>query len=285
MSLDARLQRRVQRYGWDKAASAYEAGWRDQLAPAQSTMLDSVAWQAGQAVLDIACGTGLVTMQAAARVGPTGTVCGTDISERMVALAQAAAEAQGVTNTCFIRMDAEDLQFEAGTFDLVLCALGLMYLPDPEAALREIHRVLRPGGQAAVAVWGQRSRCGWAEIFPIVDARVQSEVCPMFFRLGTGDALSSAFAQACFGDAVSVRIDAPLRYACADDACEASFVGGPVALAYDRFDDQTRRAVRDEYLASIEPFRDGNGYAIPGEFVITAGRKPTGAAAANADSR
>lgn len=236
-------------------------------------MLDSVSWRPGQAVLDVACGTGLVTLQAAARVGPSGNACGVDISERMTTLAQTAAETQGFTNTRFLRMDAEDLQFEADGFDVALCALGLMYLPEPEAALREMHRVVRPGGQAAAVVWGQRSRCVWADLFPIVDRRVQSEVCPMFFRLGTGDALATAFAEAGFTEVVSVRIDAPLRYASADDACEASFAGGPVALAYDRFDESTRRAVHGEYLASIAAFREGSGYSIPGEFVVSAGRK------------
>jgi SAM-dependent methyltransferase len=237
-------------------------------------MLESVSWRAGQAVLDVACGTGLVTLQAAARVGPSGSVCGADISERMTTLAQSAADTKGFANARFVRMDAENLIFEADAFDIALCALGLMYLPDPEAALGEMYRVVRPGGQAAAAVWGQRSRCGWADLFPIVDRRVQSEVCPMFFRLGTGDALATAFAEAGFTEVLSVRIHAPLRYASADEACEASFAGGPVALAYDRFDESTRRAVHGEYLASIAPFREGSGYSIPGEFVVSAGHKP-----------
>jgi ubiquinone/menaquinone biosynthesis C-methylase UbiE len=211
--MDAKLQRRIQRYGWDKAAVAYEAGWRDQLLPAQSRMLDLVCLTEGEAVLDVACGTGLVTLEAASLVGPTGRVWGTDISDRMVDLARAAADAHSFTNTTFSRMDAEDLKAGDGTFDVALCALGLMYVPDPEKAVRELYRVLRHGGRAAAAVWGQRSRCGWAEIFPIVDSRVKSEVCPLFFRLGSGDALREAFVQAGFCDVRSQRIETRLRYA------------------------------------------------------------------------
>jgi SAM-dependent methyltransferase len=74
-----------------------------------------------------------------------------------------------------------------------------MYAPDPEHAIAEMHRVLRPGCRAACAVWGERRKCGWADIFPIVDARVQSEVCPMFFRLGMGEAFQRAFQSAGFG--------------------------------------------------------------------------------------
>lgn len=271
--MDARLQRRVQRYGWDKAAAEYEAGWRDQLAPAQSKMFELVHVAPGSAVVDIACGTGLVSRMAASLVGPSGTVFGTDISDLMVKSAQEEADAHGFANTRFARMDAEELQLEADSFDVALCALGLMYVPDPEQALREMYRVLRVGGQAAVAVWGQRDRCGWAEIFPIVDSRVKSEVCPLFFRLGSGNALSHAFAQVGFIDVVSAKVETFLRYPTADEACKATFEGGPVALAYDRFTDEVKRAAYTDYLASIELFRDGVGYSIPGEFVVAKGTK------------
>lgn len=274
--MDAKLQRRIQRYGWDKAAVAYEAGWRDQLTPAQSRMLDLVCLAEGEAVLDVACGTGLVTFEAASRVGPSGSVWGSDISDRMVDLARAAAHAQGFANTTFSRMDAEDLEVGNDNFDVALCALGLMYVPDPEKAVRELYRVLRHGGRAAAAVWGQRSRCGWAEVFPIVDSRVKSEVCPLFFRMGSGDSLRDAFIQAGFCDVQSYRIETRLRYASPEKACEATFAGGPVALAYDRFTDDVRRQAHAEYLASIEPFRDGAEYSIPGEFVVVVGKKLDG---------
>ena len=99
------------------------------------------------------------------------------------------AARQDLRHTTFARMDAEALQCADGTFDVALCALGLMYVPDPLRAFQEMHRVLKPGGRAVDAVWGQRDHCGWAAIFPIVEARVQSEVCPLFFQLGTQDTL------------------------------------------------------------------------------------------------
>ena len=138
----------------------------------------------------MACGTGLVTLRAAVLAGARGSVVGTDISEKMAAAAGERAAARGIGNVRFERMDTEALKFADGAFDIVLCALGLMYVPDPPQAIREFHRVLQPNGRAAAAVWGQRSKCGWAEIFPIVNSRVQSEVCPMFFGLGTGQTLT-----------------------------------------------------------------------------------------------
>ncbi len=263
----------MQRYGWDKAAARYERAWQAQIEPAQTAMLDMAGPISGKRVLDVACGTGLVTFRAAALAAPRGEVVGTDLSEEMVAMARERARAGAVANVAFERMDAEKLALDADTFDVALCALGLMYVPDPETAVRELNRVLRPGGRAACAVWGQRSKCGWAEIFPIVDARVQSEVCPMFFRLGTGNALERAFAEAGFGSIACRRLATRLAYASPAEACEAAFAGGPVALAYSRFSDEVKTAAHQEYLHSIAAYREGAGYSVPGEFVIVAGTK------------
>ena len=138
----------------------------------------------------MACGTGLVTFRAAKAVGPQGAVVAADISTEMVRYIEAEAAARGIGHVTALRAHAEESVGEPGSFDAVLCALGLMYAPDPVAALREMHRALRPGGRAVAAVWGARRNCGWADIFPIVDSRVQSEVCPMFFQQGTGDNLA-----------------------------------------------------------------------------------------------
>jgi ubiquinone/menaquinone biosynthesis C-methylase UbiE len=274
--MDARLQRRVQRYGWDKASGLYERYWRQQLQPAQERVLAMAHLQPGEHVIDVACGTGLITFDAARAVDhdASGRVVGTDLSQEMIDRAAEQARALGVSNVEFRRMDAEDLQVPSESFDVWLCGLGLMYVPDPAKALSEAHRVLKPGGRASAAVWGARNRCGWAEIFPIVDRRVASEVCPMFFQLGTGDMLRHVFDAAGFSNVRVERIASVLHYDSPDEACGAAFLGGPVALAYSRFDDQVRDGVHAEYLASIEPHRRGKEYDVPGEFVIACGQRP-----------
>src|ERR1700754_2022640 len=93
-------------------------------------------------------------------------------------------------------MDTQKLLLPAASFDAVLCSLGLMYVPDPAVAVSEMLRVLRPGGRLALAVWGERSQCGWAPLFEIVEAEVSSEVCPLFFRLGQRRQLADLCAQA-----------------------------------------------------------------------------------------
>ena len=92
--MEARLQRRIQRYGWDRAAEAYEAGWKDSLAAAQAELLARAEARRGERVVDLACGTGLVTFPLAEAVGPAGRVIATDLSDRMVAALRAEAAAR-----------------------------------------------------------------------------------------------------------------------------------------------------------------------------------------------
>lgn len=274
--MEPRLQRRVQRYGWDLAAADYEPLWQAQIAPAQAQLLTCAALAPGERVLDVACGTGLVSFAAAQAVGATGEVVGVDLSGRMVETARARATERVFANTRFAQMDAEQLDFADAAFDVVLCALGLMYFPAPEQALREMQRVLRPGGRVVLAVWGERSRCGWAPVFPIVDAEVVSDVCPLFFSLGQGDTL----ARLCIGERLTQvtqhRLMATLDYADARTACDAAFVGGPVALAWAHFDAAARARACRRYIEAISSCRNGDGYRLPGEFVIVSAATQSG---------
>lgn len=276
--MDAKRHRLIQRRGWDRAATSYERFWARQLRPAQDLLLDLADLRPGEDVVDIACGTGLVTLAAAVAVGgaarPHGRVTATDLSPGMIGETEARAGAAGLTNVETVRCGAEDLGVD-GPFDVALCSLGLMYLPDPARALSEMHRVVRPGGRVVVSVWGERRRCGWADLFRIVDDRVTSDVCPLFFALGAPGALPVRLDEAGFGDIEHTRLSVHLDYADDDEALGAAFLGGPVALAYARFDPCTRHEADREYLGSLAGYRTGSGgYRVPGEFVVARGRRP-----------
>lgn len=266
--MDPRLQRRVQRYGWDKAAEYYEHSWKEQLKPAQDKLMEMMALKPGETVLETACGTGLVTEIIANRVGANGRVVATDLSEGMINLAKLRLSSVN-GSVDFQRMDAENLQLNGESYDAAICALGLMYVPDPVQSLKEMHRILKPGGRAGIAIWGERKNCGWAEIFPIVDQFVASEVCPMFFQQGTGEALDYSMKTAGFQDIETVRFQRNLTFIDEEQVLMAAFAGGPVALAYRKFDDDTREKAHQEYLESISGYQKGSGYEIPGEFVVS----------------
>ncbi len=116
-------------------------------APWAPVLLDAAAVGIGHTVLDVACGTGVVAAAAAERVGPSGAVTGVDISPGMIAVA---ARTQGVR---WAQADAARMPFPDGGFDRVLCQAGLQFVPDRLGALREMGRVLRPGGRVALLVW------------------------------------------------------------------------------------------------------------------------------------
>jgi len=270
--MDPRLQIRVQRYGWDAAAAFYQQSWRDKLKPAQQTLLSMATLKKGQRVLETACGTGLVTMSIAQQVGAGGSVCATDLSAQMINHLEAFARVNGIQTISAQRMDAQRIDYESDTFDAALCALGLMYVPDPDRAIAEMVRTVTPGGRVVITVWGQRKHCGWAEIFPIVDAQVSSDVCPLFFSLGGQGVLSARMSKAGLSNIREVRQFESLSFSSGQSLITAMFDGGPVALAVKRFDPRARALVASQFLASVVQFRNQDGgYEIPGEFVTVSG--------------
>jgi len=271
--MEPALQRRVQRYGWDKAASYYENTWQQQLKPAHDALFDFANIQQGQKIIDIACGTGLISFRASAATGSKGFVLGTDISDKMIEIADKTSKENSINNIRFERMDAEELKINDEEFDVAICALGLMYAPSPLNALKEMYRVLKKRGICIAAVWGKRDNCGWADIFEIVDKRVSSEVCPMFFNLGNDKVLETNFELAGFSNCKIKGIQSSLDYGTDEAACAAAFEGGPVALAYFKFPENVKKEAYEEYLASIEKYKTEKGYSVPGEFIIALGIK------------
>lgn len=131
---------------FDRIAPAYDTWAGGQHARVAARLVDLAVPSAGEHVLDVGTGTGLVAHLAAPRVNP-GTVIGIDLSEHMLALARSKAG----KNVLFMGMAAEHLVFRPETFDLVTMGQALAYLADPTSGLAEANRVLRPGGRLAVS--------------------------------------------------------------------------------------------------------------------------------------
>jgi ubiquinone/menaquinone biosynthesis C-methylase UbiE len=154
-----------------KSWTGVAPGWRKHDAtlvkgatPASEKLLELAGVRAGSRVLDIASGTGEPAIPAARRVGPAGSVLGTDFVEPMLAFAREKASAAGLGNVEFRRVDGETLDVPAGTFDAVTIRWGLMFMPDAVACLRGAHRALKPGGKIAVACWAGPERNPWAAV-------------------------------------------------------------------------------------------------------------------------
>lgn len=113
--------------------------------PLARDLIDRAALRAGERVLDVACGTGIVTRLAAEQIGPTGTAAGLDVNPGMLAVARSATPADVMID--WHEASAEAMPLPDGAFDVVLCQMGLQFVPDRLAAVREMQRVLAPGGR------------------------------------------------------------------------------------------------------------------------------------------
>src|SRR5579875_2147958 len=155
------------REGWERAA----AGWgkvadrvHDWAIGVSATMVDALAPQPGDRVLELAAGPGDTGFMAAELILPGGTLICSDGAEAMIEVARERAASQHVSNVEFRQLELEWIDMETASVDGVLCRWGIMLTADPAAAAREIRRVLRPGGHAALAVWDIPERNPWAAL-------------------------------------------------------------------------------------------------------------------------
>lgn len=116
---------------------------------------------AGAHVLDVACGRGAVLFPAAEAVGAAGSVIGIDFAEGMVEQTAQEAAQRGLANVEVRQMDAEHLDFQDASFDVILCGFAIFFFPQLDRALMEFHRTLKPGGQIAVSTWGNAFDKQW----------------------------------------------------------------------------------------------------------------------------
>jgi ubiquinone/menaquinone biosynthesis C-methylase UbiE len=144
---------------WNSHARVHASQkWRRQSAAMGSDFTHAIVGAAqiasGMSVLDIACGTGEPAISVATLLEGTGEVVGVDLSPGPLQAAEERAAQRGLANVRFQQADAHDLPFLAGSFHRVTSRLGVMFFADLPRALREMHRVLKPGGRVALLAWG-----------------------------------------------------------------------------------------------------------------------------------
>jgi SAM-dependent methyltransferase len=153
---------------WASTAAGWEAGadqFNRETMPVSLWMVDALAPQPGHQVLELATGTGDTGLLAAELVQPGGTVTLSDFVPEMLSAAQRRAEARGAPNVRFRQIDAElPLDIEAASLDGVLSRWGYHLLANPESALRETRRVLRPGGRVALSAWTGPDENPWSAL-------------------------------------------------------------------------------------------------------------------------
>lgn len=282
-TFDATVYKTTTREQWDAAAQAWHR-WaptlRSWLGPATERMLELAGVASGARVLDVAAGAGDQTLQIAERVGPGGSVLATDISPGILAFAAAEAKRAGLPNVTTRAMDGERLELEDATFDAVVSRVGLIYFPDQQKALREMHRVLVPGGRVAAIVYSMPDRNGFFSL-PVSIVRRHAKLGPPLpgqpgpFSLGGPGVIESAFTRAGFRDVQAERIAAPLRMKSADECLrfeKESF--GALHQMLSSLDAVGRDAAWSEVGSALRDFELGaEGFAGPCELVVAVGTK------------
>lgn len=265
---------------WARAAEEEETGAS---ASATEWMLGAAALGAGEAVLELACGAGRVGLQAPGLVQPRGTVLCSDLSAEMVAAVEARIANLGIENARAQVLDAQSLDLDSESFDLALCRFGYMLMPDPQRAIEESCRVLRPGGRLVLAVWGRADSNPWLGV--ILEA-VMSQLgapppepgTPGPFALGDRERLQRLLGVGGFADVSITEIETEQTY----DSLEAWWqqileVGGPLAALLGALPAEQVDAIKAVALDSGRPYlADSGGIVFPAQVLGAQAQRSVG---------
>jgi SAM-dependent methyltransferase len=241
-------------------AEAYEARFVPAIfADWAPPLLDAAGVHAGQSVLDVACGTGVVARAAADRVGPSGTVTGLDLNEAMLAVARRLRP-----DLAWQQGDAADLPFPDDTFDVVLCQSALMFFPDPTRAVREMGRVCRPGGVVGAQVYSslddQPAYGPWVHMVARFAGPEAVSLLGTYWVHGDLDVLTARFEEVGLDvAAVHTRVGTA-RFGSVEDLVLTEIASTPLV---DRITDDVRRRILEESQEVLGQYCTGTGVEAP----------------------
>lgn len=242
-------------------------------------MLEMAGISPGHRVLDVAAGAGEQSITAAKIVGSNGYVLATDISSNILDFAQQMAKKAGMNNIETQVMDGENLTLPDESFDAVISRVGLIYFPDQQRALREMLRVLKPGGKVAAIVYSTPDKNKFFSV-PVSIIRNRAKLPaplpgqPGPFSLGAVGVIEKAFTEAGFINVKSELVDSPLRLPLAKDCVRferESF--GALHQMLSVLSDTEKQNVWEEIEEALKAFETESGFIGPCEMVVAVGEK------------
>jgi ubiquinone/menaquinone biosynthesis C-methylase UbiE len=261
--------------GWAKREQGFSAG----LSTATDTLIDMADIRPGMRVLDLACGAGTQSIQAAKRVGPNGRVVAADISPTMLEHVRRNAIAAGLRTIETLERAAEDLDKSDTPFDAAICRLGLMLFPSPRGALKAVQTVLRPGARFAALVFTTPANNGFmAQPMAILLRRAGKSPPapgqPGIFALGGDGVLEQLMTVAGLVDVKTRTLRALLRLPSASAALEMmqQAFGAYRAVVADLSDAARANAWREVHEC-LRQFERSDGFETEFEFIIGSGAK------------
>ena len=241
-----------QRQTWDR----FSAGWKqwdkfvvNWMAPIGEQLIRSAKLRDTSQVLDIAAGTGEPGLSAA-KLTPRGKVTLTDLSERMLEVANENAAHRGLANVATRQCDACELPFADQSFDAVMCRFGFMFFPDINLGLREMARVSRTGAHICTAVWGAPEKNSWATtIMGAIAANVEMPTTPRdapgLFRCATPGLMTEAYREVGLENVAETEVAGDLLFESAEQYWNfMTSVAAPVVAGLAKADEPTREKIR-----------------------------------------
>ncbi|MEW6472341.1 MAG: methyltransferase domain-containing protein [Actinomycetota bacterium] len=269
---------------WDGPNGEYWATHQARLdatiSPHHARLMAAAAIAPGERVLDIGCGNGLTSRDAARAAGERGQVLGVDLSGPMLALAAQLANDEGLENVRFEHGDAQVYPFPPEAFDVVISRFGAMFFADPVAAFTNIASALRPGGRLAMLLWGPVPDNEWITALQGAlalgrDLPTPPPGAPGPFSLADQGHTGKILSEAGFTDVAFARSEQPFNVG-SDTGDAYGFVVGlrPVQMMLEDLDEATKARGLDNLRVTMEAHETPDGVVFRSTALVVTARKP-----------
>lgn len=279
-SFDPSAYKEATRAQWDASGAGYDA-WKPTIQslirPAADHMMDTMGVDSGSLVLELACGSGALTLLLAERVGPDGSVVATDLSPGMVELTLANVDRAGWSHVEVRAMDGEALEVGDQRFDAVVSSLGLMFFPDPASSLQAQAQAASPGGSiGAIVISAPAANPFFSVPAQIIGARAgiapPAPGLPGPFALGEPGRLESLFEAAGLSDVVSRTVAATVRLDSVDEHLRfLRDAFGALHMLMAGMSDEERSDTWGAVADALAAYQGPEGFVSPGELIVCTG--------------